>query len=105
MNKICNEAGVKWLYEKSGYGFTFIFYRVTENRNNVYLDVTLDGLNDLEIEALNLIKTNPKITREEIGTFIKKNIRTVQRITNSLVSKGFLIKVGNNRFGYWEVLK
>lgn len=105
MNKICSEVGVKWSYEKSGYGFTFIFYRVTQNVNNVTLDVTLIGLTDSEVETMNLIKANPKITREEIATVINKNVRSVQRITNSLVAKGYLIRVGNNRFGYWEVLK
>lgn len=49
MNKICSEVGVKWPYEKSGYGFTFIFYRVTQNVNNVTLDVTLIGLTDSEV--------------------------------------------------------
>lgn len=100
---MCSEVVVKWLYEKSGYGFTFIFYRATSN--SVSLDVTLTELNDSEIKTLNLIKTNPKITREDIATVINKNIRTVQRITNSLVKKGYLIRVGNNRFGYWEIMK
>lgn len=75
------------------------------NINSVSLDVTLAGLNDFEIKTLNLIKTNPKITREDIATVINKNIRTVQRITNSLVEKGYLIRVGNNRFGYWKIIK
>ena len=100
---MCSEVGVKWLYEKSGYCFTFFFYRATSN--SVSLDVTLTELNDSEIKTLNLIKTNPKITREDIATVINKNIRTVQRITNSLVKKGYLIRVGNNRFGYWEIMK
>lgn len=65
--------------------------RVTSNINNVSLDVTLGGLNDSESETLNLIKTNPKITREDIAAVINKNIRTVQRIDNSLVAKGYLI--------------
>ena len=75
------------------------------NINSVSLDVILAGLNDSEIKTLNLIKTNLKITRKDIATVINKNIRTVQRITNSLVEKGYLIRVGNNRFGYWEIIK
>ena len=78
MKKKCCEVGVKWSYEKSGYGFTFIFYRVTSNINSVSLDVTLAELNDSEIKTLNLIKTNPKITREDIATVINKNIRTIR---------------------------
>ena len=80
-------------------------HRVTQNVNNVTLDVTLIGLTDSEVETMNLIKANPKITGEEIATVITKNVRSVQRITNSLAAKGYLIRVGNNRFGYWDVLK
>ena len=78
---------------------------MTSNINSVSLDVTLAGLNDSEIKTLNLIKTNPKITREDIATVLNKKVRTVQRMTNSLVEKGYLIRVGNNRFGYWEIIK
>lgn len=58
-----------------------------------------------EKEILNLIKVNSKITREVMALKINKNIRTIQRITNTLVSKGYILRIGNNRFGYWEVLK
>lgn len=34
---------------------------------------------------------------------IDRSERTVQRITNSLVEKGFIERIGNNRFGYWDV--
>ncbi len=79
--------------------------RVTSNGENVTLDVTLDDLNDSEIDVYNLIKTNSKITRDEIAIKLGKAVRTVQRITNSLVIKGYILRMGNNRFGYWEVLK
>lgn len=105
MNKLCIESGIRWSYEKSGYGFTFVFDRVTNGSNNVTLNVTLDDLNPSEKEAYSLIKSNPKITREEIAEKISKNIRTVQRITNSLVVKGYILRLGNNRFGYWEILR
>ncbi len=105
MNSLCNQNGVKWSYEKTGYGFKFIFDRVTSNGENVTLDVTLDDLNDSEIDVYNLIKTNSKITRDEIAIKLGKAVRTVQRITNSLVIKGYILRMGNNRFGYWEVLK
>lgn len=113
MNKLCNEYGVKWSYEKTGYGFTFIFnrtknratnrmtYRVTKNKING----TLGDLTPLEKEVHSLLKKNQKITRNEIAVKLNKNIRTVQRITNSLVIKGYILRMGNNRFGYWEILK
>ncbi len=78
---------------------------MTSNGENVTLDVTLDDLNDSEIDVYNLIKTNSKITRDEIAIKLGKAVRTVQRITNFLVIKGYILRKGNNRFGYWEVLK
>lgn len=78
---------------------------MTENHKNVTLDVTLDDLIPIEVEVLNMIRANSKITREEIAVHVEKNIRFIQRITNSLVAKGYILRTGNNRFGYWELLK
>lgn len=79
---------------------------MTENNRHVTVDVTLvNDLNETEKDIYNLIKDNPKITRDEMALKINKTIRTIQRITNSLVSKGYILRIGNNRFGYWEVLK
>jgi predicted transcriptional regulator len=52
---------------------------------------------------LNTIRENIKITRLELSKKIDRSQRTVQRITNSLVDKGFIERICNNRFGYWEV--
>lgn len=105
MNKQCKESGITWSYEKNGYGFTFIFNRVTENNKSVTLDVTLSDLTPIEIEVLKMIRLNSKITREEIAVQVANNVRSIQRITNSLVAKGYILRIGNNRFGYWELLK
>lgn len=79
---------------------------MTENNRHVTVDVTLvNDLNETEKDIYSLIKDNPKITRDETALKINKTIRTIQRITNSLVSKGYILRIGNNRFGYWEVLK
>ena len=75
--------------------------RVTENNRHVTVDVTLvNDLNETEKDIYSLIKDNPKITRDEMALKINKTIRTIQRITNSLVSKGYTLRIGNNRFGY-----
>ncbi len=105
MNALCNQYGVGWSYEKNGYGFTFIFCRETENGKNVTVGVTLNDLTESEKAIFDLINANSKITREDMALKINKNVRTIQRITNSLVTKGYILRIGNNRFGYWEVLK
>lgn len=101
MNEQCKKEGIKWSYKKTAYGFYFTFYRGT----NVTLDVTLyPELSNEEKTIMIAIKNNNKITREELARLIKKNTRTVQRILNGLVSSGYLIRIGKNRFGYWEVI-
>ena len=105
MKKLCSEFGVKWSYEKTGYGFTFIFDRLTKYSRDVTIENNHNDLNSSEKVIYNLIKANSKITRDDIASAIDKNVRTVQRITNSLVAKGYILRIGNNRFGYWEVLK
>ena len=104
-NDLCNKSHIKWFYLKTGYGFSFTFYRVTKNNENVTLDDTLDSLTDSEKKVYLMIKADPKITRAKIGSKISRTKRTVQRITNSLIIKGFIIRNGNNRFGCWELVK
>ena len=79
-------------------------------KTNVTAFVTADItpfslLNKIEQEVFDLIENNPKITRKEIAIKINKTIRTVQRITDKLVDKKMLIRVGSNQYGYWEVIK
>lgn len=83
----------------------FTFYREQNVTANVTPSVFAPpSLNKTEQIVFSLIKNNPKITRSEISIKISKTIRTVQRITNKLVDKGFLIRIGNNQYGYWEIL-
>ena len=105
MNSSCKNANLKWDFKLTAYGFLFNFYR-----NNVSLSDTLDvtltsELNDSEKRVYDMIKNNKKITRKEMSITLDKNIRTIQRITGSLVNKGYISRIGNNRFGYWEILK
>lgn len=53
----------------------------------------------------NLIKNNNKISRDYLASQLNLSTRSIQRITNSLSRKGYILRVGNNRFGYWEIIK
>lgn len=79
----------------------FTFYREQNVTPSVFAP---PSLNKAEQIVFSLIKNNPKITRSEISIKVSKTIRTVQRITNKLVDKGFLIRIGNNQYGYWKIL-
>ena len=106
MNALCSINGVRWDSLSTPYGFYFTFYRVP----SVTLSVTLSGntddeLTDDERRVYLMIKNDAKITREKLAETIGKSTRTIQRITDKLSTKGYLTRIGNNRFGYWEILK
>jgi fido (protein-threonine AMPylation protein) len=67
-------------------------------RENVTLDVTLD-----EMQVLNMLKADGKLTQKRIGELIGKSERTIKRITASLEKKKFIERVNGKRFGYWKV--
>lgn len=69
----------------------------TETANGT-LNVTLD-----EMQVLNLLKKDGKLTQKKIGELIGKSDRTVKRITASLEEKKYIKRVNGKRFGYWKV--
>lgn len=65
---------------------------------NVTLDVTLD-----EMQVLNLLKKDGRLTQKKIAESIGKSDRTVKRITSSLEEKKYIERINGKRFGYWKV--
>jgi predicted HTH transcriptional regulator len=57
-----------------------------------------------EEKMLLLIRKNSKITREELATELGISVNTVKPFIRNLKNKGILIRIGNNRNGYWEIL-
>lgn len=100
VNQVCSKNGIKWDFKEMAYGFSFTFYR---NNNPYTRNIVINDFTDLERKVYQLIGNNVKISREEIADTLGIGVRSVQRITNSLVKKGYLIRIGSNRFGYWEL--
>lgn len=100
VNKVCSKNGIRWDFKETAYGFSFTFYRTNKSYAR---NIENNDLTDLEEKVYRLINNNVKISREEIANILGIGIRSVQRITNSLVKKGYLLRIGNNRFGYWEL--
>ncbi len=103
MNRLCEEAGVKWGYENFAFGFVFIFYR-NKNKQTETVFVQRDDLSPYELNVLNEIKRNVKISQDELSEKLNKSKKTIQRLQNSLIEKGYLVRIGRNQYGYWEVL-
>lgn len=96
--ELCEKEKIKCQFCTDVYGFGFSFIR---NNSNKFIDDEL--LSKHEKIILDAIGENIRITRLELSQMIDRSERTVQRITNSLVEKGFIERIGNNRFGYWDV--
>lgn len=102
VNKLCNENGSDWNYALDDYGFTFIFIR------NKGLKVIANGDNDLdyvEKMVLEIVSNDPAIKKADIAKEVNKSEKTIQRALSGLVNKGFIVRQGNYRSGYWKVVK
>lgn len=59
--------------------------------------------NDTVNDTVNFIKTNPKITINELAVKLNKSRSTVTRILKKLQVEGIISRVGSDKTGYWEV--
>lgn len=69
---------------------------------NVGNDVGND-MNDREMQLINLIRKEPKITAKDIANILNLSKRQCERIIADLKNKGMLSRRGTNRTGYWNV--
>lgn len=102
----CNSSGIKFSYENSADGFSFVFYR-KNGTLNVTKNVTINNgvrLIKNDYKVLEALKEAPTSTREELATVIGINKRTVQRSLDKLVEAKKIIRVGSKKSGYWEIL-
>ena len=56
-----------------------------------------------ESKILNLIKSDPYITTEELSSSLHVSIRTIKNIIKPLVDKNIIKRVNGKRYGYWLV--
>ncbi len=105
---LCSEAEVKCSYEKTPYGFSFIFNRKTILLSNQIVEQKKDeeiSLSTTEMEVLKIIEENISITQVEIAQKAGKTKRTIERAIVGLKEKGLLERAGANKNGYWVVKK
>ena len=62
-------------------------------------------LSKTEKSVYQLLKLQLNLTREELSIVISKTIKKVQRALEGLKEKGLIVRVGNARKGYWEILQ
>lgn len=92
---MCKDAGVKYSYETSELGFSFVLYR------NPIQNVTV---NNTEEAVLALLRIHSDYTREQLAESTAKTVRTIQRVLNSLKEKNLIERKGSDKDGIWVVL-
>lgn len=111
INSLCKDAKIRYSYQVSDFGFTFIIYRNTEssakkiNDNDVTANVTVNvTLNKTEQAVYNLLVINQNYTRDELAEATSKTVRTIQRVLDSLKAKDLIERAGSDKTGYWKIL-
>ena len=94
----CKKENVKYDYLDTGLGFRFTFYRKNVH-GHVQLKITEND--NVIIERL---KDNPSMTIAELAKFLKVSDKTVYRALNKLKILGIVVRRGNDKDGYWEIL-
>ena len=113
---LCDEAGVKYEFQKEAYGFTVVFYRhcgegwgwsgVQEDSQkddqtaSGTLNGTLSPSDDPRTQLKKLITQNKKVTRKQMAAALGISERSVQRLLNSMPEVRF---TGGGRSGHWEI--
>lgn len=64
-----------------------------------------DYLSDTEEQILSELIKNPKSTYNQLASEIGVSRRTVSRALASLVEKKFIKRIGNNKSGFWKVMR
>lgn len=73
-------------------------------KNDTINDSINDTINDRQKALLSLLKTNPKITREQMAVQLNLSIITIQRTLDSLIKLEKIKRVGARKNGYYSVL-
>jgi len=106
--ELCIEKGLKKPDFIQTYDFMTILYRSTienveDNTVENVGDAVGENVGDVVGEGIvGIIKSNPRITIEELSTMLKKTSRTIERNLKTLKSSGLIERIGTDRNGYWK---
>lgn len=94
----CSKTGVKTSYKMLRDGFSFEFARKAQKEEGKQPN----PLGEKESSVLEILKTDPSITAEEIAALSGKSQSTVMRMLRKLREKGLIDRVGGTK-GYWKL--
>jgi ATP-dependent DNA helicase RecG len=58
-----------------------------------------------EQNLLDIIENNNRITREKLAAELNVSVNTVKTVIFRLKKKGILNREGNNKTGYWKIIR
>jgi len=105
----CKDAGLPEpeIKEMNG-GMEICIYKATGFSGglaNGLVDGLVDGLVNSQIKIISLIETNPKISKSEMAESIGISTTAIDKHIKTLKEKGILARKGNNRTGFWQIIK
>lgn len=118
LQKVFSQLG---LIEQTGFGVPYILrnlgrsaFSITPSFLNVSIPFRFDRYtNKLFKEKVNktmegmmeLMEENPKITSEEMSKSLSTSLPNIKKSLRILTDKGYILRLGNNRSGTWNLLK
>ena len=61
-------------------------------------------INETQVQLLNVIRSNPAISYDELAHLVNKDRTTVMRNIGKLKDRGFLKRAGSRKTGHWEII-
>ena len=97
----CKVNDVKVQFKKIKSGFVVMFYR--KQIKDTIKD-TIKSLSENEGRILGEMRTNAKITAEELSNMLNINLRNTKKNIQKIKDKGLIKRVGSRKAGHWEVI-
>ena len=98
---ICRDYGIiPPVFEEVFNGFKVTLYK---EKIDVAEDVTEDVTEDRVESLLKIIRQTPSITVDEMAKSMKVTRRTILRDLEKLKQLGKIVRIGSDKYGYWEL--
>ena len=78
--------------------------RLLLNRTDKVTDKVTDSLSEKQKKIMSLLRENNRMTLSDLSEALGISRRKIVDHTNKLKEKGVLMRVGNNKSGYWQVI-
>ncbi|OZG59679.1 ATPase AAA [Bifidobacterium myosotis] len=76
---------------------------VADEQINEQINASGEQINDRQTTVLDVIRSNPNITYDELSRAVGVSSSTVRRDVDALVADGLLKRIGSRKTGHWEV--